>query len=75
MKLFAPFTLRWWQYALLKLSMIALGIILGVYFKAFFLQWIVIVTLVFALPAAYLLSVWLRRPTQEPHAVEQPPQE
>ncbi len=60
MKLFAPTTLRWWQFSLLKLSMIALGIMLGVYLHDFFLRWIAIVSVVFALPAVYLLSVWLR---------------
>ncbi len=58
--MFKPITFTWWQMGLLKLSMIAFGIILGVYFREFFLPWIVIVTLVFALPAVYLLQVWWR---------------
>ncbi len=61
MRLFAPMTLRWWQVSLLKLSMIALGIMLGVYLHDFFLRWIALVSVAFALPAVYLLSVWLRR--------------
>ena len=61
MRLFAPFTLRWWQYALLKFSMIALGILLGVYLHDFFLRYIAVVSVVFAVPAIYLVSVWLRR--------------
>jgi hypothetical protein len=61
MKIFHPITFAWWQMGLLKLSMVCLGIILGVYFSAFFLRWIVLVTLLFALPAVYLLSVWWRQ--------------
>jgi hypothetical protein len=55
---FKSFTLKWWQTGLLKLSMISLGIILGIYWQGFFHQWIVIVTIVFIVPALYLVRVW-----------------
>jgi hypothetical protein len=61
MKIFRSWTLTWWQVAVCKLTLIALGIILGVYFQAFFLQWIVLVTLVFTLGAVYLIGVWWRQ--------------
>lgn len=53
-------TLRWWQFALLKLSMAAFGVILGVYLHNFFLRYIAIVSVLFALPAVYLIGVWAR---------------
>ncbi len=67
MRLFAPLTLRWWQYALLKLSMIALGILLGVYLHDFFLHYIAVVSVVFAVPGVYLVSMWLRRSPLSPN--------
>ena len=58
MNLFKPVTLRWWQVFLVKISLISLGIIVGVYWQAFFLKWIVFVTIVFVVPAMYF--IWLR---------------
>ena len=61
MKIFNPVTLKWWQGSLLKISMIALGIILGVSWYAFFLKYIVWVTIIFIVPAIYLASVWWKQ--------------
>ncbi|MES2135323.1 MAG: hypothetical protein V4449_03730 [Patescibacteria group bacterium] len=61
MNIFRPFTLKWWQMALLETSMISLGIIIGVYFPAFFMQWIVPVTILFVAPGLYVLGLWLKR--------------
>jgi len=64
MKLFKPFTLKWWQLGLLKLSLICLGIIIGISWPDFFLthpQSIVIITILFILPAIYISSVWWKR--------------
>ncbi len=61
MNLFKSFTLKWWQAGLLKVSLISLGIILGVYFQEFFLQWIVLVTIAFVVPAIYIASVWWKQ--------------
>ncbi len=47
--------------ALLETSMISLGIIIGVYFPAFFMQWIVPVTILFVAPGLYVLGLWLKR--------------
>jgi hypothetical protein len=61
MNLFKSFTLKWWQAVLFKISTISLGIMLGVYFQAFFLQWIVLVTILFVVPAIYITSVWWKQ--------------
>jgi hypothetical protein len=58
MKIFTSTTFTWWQLGLFKISMISLGIILGVYFQAFFLRWIVIVTILFVALAIYITKVW-----------------
>lgn len=61
MNIFKSLTLKWWQTGLFKLSLISLGIILGVYFQAFFLQWIVFVTILFIVPAIYITNVWWKQ--------------
>jgi len=59
--IFKSFTLKWWQGSLFKLSMISLGIILGVYWQVFFLQWIILVAIVFIISALYLTLVWWKQ--------------
>jgi hypothetical protein len=61
MNIFKSFTLKWWQVVLFKLSLISFGIILGVYFQAFFLQWIVFVTILFVLAGLYITTVWWKQ--------------
>ncbi len=61
MNIFKSFTLTWWQTGLLKLCLISLGIIIGVYFQEFFLQWIVLVTILFVVPAIYITNVWWKQ--------------
>lgn len=58
MRIFKSFTMTWWQVGIFKVSMICFGIILGAYFAAFFLRWIVLITLLFAVPAVYLIRLW-----------------
>ena len=36
MKIFRDYTLHWWQASLLKVCVLAFGIIVGVYWSAFF---------------------------------------
>lgn len=70
MNIFKPFTLTWWQLGLLKLCLLCVGIVFGVYFHDFFLQWIVIVTIVFVTSGIYIGSVWLKQRTQTAHVTE-----
>jgi len=60
MNIFKTFTLKWWQASIFKLALISFGIILGVYFQAFFLQWIVPVTIVCVLCMLYSIGLWWR---------------
>ena len=60
-KLFADKTLNWWQIGLLKLSLISFGIIIGVYWFGFFINWLSVLWLLFLVPAFYLLYIfWLK---------------
>jgi len=61
LNIFKTFTFKWWQAAIFKWSLISLGIILGVYFQAFFLQWIAVVAVVFAVTVIYITGVWLKQ--------------
>jgi len=66
MNLFKPFTLRWWQMGLFKLCLACGGIILGVYFHAFFLTSMPVVAVLFVLSAMYLIAVWWKQMQQLP---------
>jgi len=60
-KLFADKTMNWWQIGLFKLSLISFGIIIGVYWFGFFMEWLSILWILFLVPAAYLLYIfWLK---------------
>jgi len=61
MKIFKTFTLKWWQTSLFKISMISLGIILGAYWPDFFIKYIVLVTIIFVVPAIYLTTLWWKQ--------------
>jgi hypothetical protein len=58
MSIFKSLALRWWQTSLFKISAISFGIILGVYFHDFFLQWIVLVTVACVVFGIYIASIW-----------------
>ncbi len=63
---FRSYTLEWWQVGVLKLSMIALGIAVGVTWPDFFAGSIALIWLIFAVTAVYMTFVGLRlsRPRQ-----------
>ena len=54
-RLFDPIKLTYWQTAIFKLTMIAIGSLFGMYFPEFFLQ---IEVLVWALAAAGTAVLW-----------------
>lgn len=61
MNIFKSFTMKWWQVGLFKLSLASFGIILGVYFQEFFLQWIVPVTIIFVVSTLYISKIWWKQ--------------
>ena len=54
---FKSYTLTWWQVGLLKVSMLALGLVVGATYPEAFATWIVFLWILFAIPAAYLTFV------------------
>lgn len=63
MTLFRDYTFHWWQFSLLKLCILALGILVGSYWHEYFHGGGVIALLwaVFILIAAYLLAVVFKK--------------
>lgn len=61
MNIFKSFTMKWWQVGLFKLALASFGIILGVYFQEFFLEWIVLVAVIFALSTLYISKIWWKQ--------------
>jgi uncharacterized membrane protein len=63
MKIFKDYTLHWWQFGLLKLSLIAFGILLGSrWANMFSTPPITIVLLVlFIVPSLYLIAITLKQ--------------
>ena len=61
MKFFRPITLKFWQVGIFKLSMVSIGIIIGVYFADFLKSWLPLLSAIFVLTAVYLLSVWYKQ--------------
>ena len=58
MELTKPITLKWWQVSIFKLSMLSLGVFIGAYWPAVFVQWTSALLVIFAVTAAYLGSLW-----------------
>jgi len=54
MTVFKDYKFTWWQVGLLKLCMISIGIIIGLYFANFFTGLVPLLWLTFFAPAIYL---------------------
>ena len=61
MNIFKPITLKWWEVSLFKLSMLALGIVIGAVWPGVFAPALPFLILLFALPAVYLSWVWWKQ--------------
>jgi hypothetical protein len=59
-----------WQVGLLKVSLIALGILIGSTWYEFFGRWIAVVWAVFLLTAACRVYFWWRLPAAAPGGTE-----
>lgn len=59
--LFTPLTLTWWQVGLFKLSLLALGVIVGATWPEVFAGWRDVLFVLFVVPAFYLTYVWFRQ--------------
>ena len=61
MNIFKSMTLTWKQIGAFKLCLLSLGIMVGAYFSAFFLQWMVALAVIFVVTAVYIVSVWWKQ--------------
>jgi fatty acid desaturase len=61
MTLFKSFTLKWWQGALFKWGMLALGIAIGAYWHDFFDSYLPILLIVAAACLTYVTFVWWKQ--------------
>ena len=61
MNIFKDYKLNWWQVGLFKLSLLSLGIIIGVYFTDSFLGLVPLLWILFLVPGIYLLYVWFKQ--------------
>jgi general stress protein CsbA len=64
------YTVTRWQVGLLKVSLIALGILIGSTWHDFFDRWIAVVWTVFLLTAACRAYFWWRLPVAAPGGTE-----
>lgn len=53
--------LNWWQVSLFKLSMVSLGILLGVWYWDFFAGYTTLLVILFLVPGLYITYVWLQQ--------------
>jgi hypothetical protein len=61
MNLFKPFTLKWWQGSLFKISMITGGVAIGAYWYQFFMPLIVPFVVIAVLTGIYVSCVWWKQ--------------
>ena len=61
MNIFKSFTLQWWQAALFKLGLLALGIAAGAYWHGLFTGFLPVLIVLAALCLAYITLVWWKQ--------------
>ena len=60
-KFFKSFTFAWWQLSLFKLSMVALGLIVGSTWPEVFARWRDLLLVLFIVPAFYVTYLWFKQ--------------
>ena len=61
MKIFRDFKLHWWQFSIMKLTLIAFGIVIGSFWTDFFSQYTGWFLGLFIIGVIYLTSVWIKK--------------
>jgi hypothetical protein len=61
MNLFKTFTLKWWQGALFKWGLLAMGLAIGAYWHDFFGDYLLILIVVAAICLSYITYVWWKQ--------------
>jgi len=79
MNIFGTYALKWWQFSILKLSLLSLGIYIGATWPIFFASWAMWLLVIFIVTAVYLIYVWYTlqksssAPTPPPTSTTPPP--
>jgi len=60
MKIFRTWTFRWWEVGIIKVCLISLGILLGLYFYDYLIGFIWLWWVIFAMAAAYFIALFLK---------------
>ena len=60
-KFFKSFTFAWWQLSLFKLSMAALGLLVGSTWPEVFVGWRDVLLVLFVIPAFYVTYLWFKQ--------------
>ena len=58
---FKSFTFAWWQLSLFKVSMVALGLIVGSTWPEVFAAWRDVLLVLFVVPAFYVTYLWFKQ--------------
>ena len=61
MNIFKTLTLKWWQGALFKWGMLALGIAIGAYWHDFFGNYLPVLIIVAVISLAHVTYVWWKQ--------------
>ncbi len=61
MDLFKSFTLAWWQMALLKVGLLAVGIVIGTYWHGFFRKYVPVLIGIAVVTLVYVTYVWVKQ--------------
>ena len=60
MHIFRTWTFKWWEVSLLKISLISLGILVGIYFSMYLAGLMWLWWILFAVPAIYFMGKFFR---------------
>lgn len=60
MKIFKTWTFKWWEVGLIKICLLSLGILLGLYFYNYLAGWLWLWWVLFAVTAVYFIARFLR---------------
>ncbi len=56
MKIFKTWTFRWWEVGMIKLCLLSLGLILGIYLKTYLADFVWLWWVIFAVTTAYFIG-------------------
>ena len=61
MNIFKSYTFSWWEMGIFKLALIAIGISVGIYWQAFFIEYIEVVWSIAILSSIYSMYIAIRQ--------------